>query len=228
MWQPVVLQPVTPRNAALKPTEPMLETYALGWDVKDYHGAKIVSHGGAVLGFQSVVVMIPDRNIGFAVEINSEDGEILLGLTYELLDHYLGLPEAHWPEKFAAYKRDRLAAAAKMLSAPTAQPAKAGPSLPLDRYAGTYADPWYGKIAVARKAGALTIDFTSTPRMTGRLEHWQYDTFITRFDDKAIEPAYVTFGLDADGHVDRVTMKAVNPVVDFSWDYQDLHFTPAG
>jgi CubicO group peptidase (beta-lactamase class C family) len=227
MWQPVVLQPVTPRNAALKPTEPMFETYALGWDVKDYHGVQIVSHGGAVLGFQSVVVMIPDRNIGFAVEINSEDGEILLGLTYELLDHYLGLPNGNWPEKFAAYKRERLAAAAKMLAAPAAQPAKVGPSLPLDRYAGIYADPWYGKIAVARKAGALTIDFTSTPRMTGRLEHWQYDTFITRFDDKAIEPAYVTFGLDADGHVDRVTMKAVNPVVDFSWDYQDLHFTPA-
>ena len=29
--------------------------------------------------------------------------------------------------------------------------------------------------------------------MGGTLEHWQYDTFITRFDDKNIEPAYVTF-----------------------------------
>jgi hypothetical protein len=37
----------------------------------------------------------------------------------------------------------------------------------------------------------------------------------------------VTFSLDADGKVDRVTMKAVNPAVDFSWDYQDLLFTPA-
>ena len=228
MWNPVVIQPNTPRNAALKPTEPMFETYAPGWDVKDYHGAKIVSHGGAVLGFQSVVVMIPDRNIGFAVEINSEDGEVLLGLTYELLDHYLGLPANTWPEKFAAYKRDRIAAAVKMLTAPSAQPAKVGPSLPVDHYAGSYVDPWYGKIVVGKSNGKLTIDFASTPRMTGRLEHWQYDTFVTRFDDKAIEPAYVTFGLDADGHVDRVTMKAVNPLVDFSWDYQDLHFTPAG
>ena len=44
--------------------------------------------------------------------------------------------------------------------------------------------------------------------MGGALEHWQYDTFVTRFDDKTIEPAYVTFALDADGKVERITMKA--------------------
>ena len=47
--------------------------------------------------------------------------------------------------------------------------------------------------------------------MGGTLEHWQYDSFITRFTDKAIEPAYVTFGLDADGKIERITMKAVSP-----------------
>ena len=72
----------------------------------------------------------------------------------------------------------------------------------------------------------MTIDFKSTPRMAGTLEHWQYDSFVTRFADKAIEPAYVTFGIDAAGKVDRVTMKAVSPIADFSYDYHDLLFTP--
>jgi hypothetical protein len=36
----------------------------------------------------------------------------------------------------------------------------------------------------------------------------------------------VTFSLDADGKVDRVTMKPVSPIADFSYDYQDLLFTP--
>jgi hypothetical protein len=75
--------------------------------------------------------------------------------------------------------------------------------------------------------GKLSIDFKSTPRMSGPLEHFQYDSFVTHFTDKSIEPAHVTFGLDADGHVDRVTMKAVSPLADFSYDYQDLLFTPA-
>ncbi len=70
----------------------MFNTYALGWDVRDYRGAKIVWHGGAVFGFLTAVVLIPEKHVGFSIEINSEDGEIIIGLMYELLDHYLGLP----------------------------------------------------------------------------------------------------------------------------------------
>ncbi len=226
MWHPEVLQPVSPLPDSLKATEPLFDTYALGWDIKDYHGVRIVSHGGAVLGYQSIVALIPDRNVGFAIEINSEDGEILRGLMYELLDHYLGRPADHWPEKVAAYKRDRLADAAKAVAATQAAAAKTGPSLPLARYAGTYADPWYGNIEVSPAGKVLTIDFRSTPRMRSRLEHYQYDSFIARFDDKTIEPAYVSFALDAEGHVERITLKPVSPLADFSYDYQDLLFTP--
>ena len=64
--------------------------------------------------------------------------------------------------------------------------------------------------------------------MDGRLTHHQYDTFKTNPSLAWIEPAYITFSLDADGKVDRVTMKAVSPTADFSFDYQDLLFTPAG
>jgi hypothetical protein len=62
--------------------------------------------------------------------------------------------------------------------------------------------------------------------MGGTLEHWQYDSFVTRFDDKALEPAYVTFSLDAGGKVELITMKPVSPIADFSYDYQDLQFRP--
>ncbi|MGB6353420.1 MAG: serine hydrolase [Steroidobacteraceae bacterium] len=227
MWTPVILQPITPRPGVLKPTQPMFNTYALGWDVRDYHGARIVWHGGAVFGFLSAVVLIPEKHVGFAIEINSEDGEIINGLMYELLDHYLGLPMNDWPAKFIAFKHERVAEALKTYRADTAKPAEVGPSLPLARYVGTYTDPWYGNIEITQGKEGLRIDFKSTPRMAGALEHWQYDSFVARFDDKTIEPAYLTFALDADGKVSRITMKAVSPLADFSYDYQDLSFTPA-
>ncbi len=226
MWKPVLPQPIGPLPPEFAVTQPKFRTYALGWDVQDYRGAQLVWHGGAVLGFLSAVVLLPEKNVGFAIEINSEDGAIILGLRDELLDHYLGLPNEKWPEKFIAYAGKKKAEAAKMAQAKSAQPAKVGPSLPLARYAGTYADPWYGNIEIAPNGGGLTIDFKSTPRMSGPLEHWQYDTFITRFTDKTIEPAYVTFALDAEGKIDRITMQAVSPLADFSYDYQDLLFHP--
>jgi hypothetical protein len=79
---------------------------------------------------------------------------------------------------------------------------------------------------VTKGAAGLAIDFLSTPRMAGPLVHWQYDSFVARFTDRTIEPAYVTFAIDADGHVAGVTMKPVSPLADFSFDYQDLAFTP--
>ena len=36
----------------------------------------------------------------------------------------------------------------------------------------------------------------------------------------------MTFSLDAEGAVDRVTMKPLSPIADFSYDYQDLLFRP--
>jgi hypothetical protein len=40
MWRPMIPQPVTPRPEALKLTQALFNSYALGWDVRDYRGAK--------------------------------------------------------------------------------------------------------------------------------------------------------------------------------------------
>lgn len=226
MWQPTVIQPLDKVPQGFEITKPTFQAYALGWEIQDYRGTQIVWHGGAVFGFKTVVVLIPDRSVGFSIELNSEDGELPRGLMYELLDHYLGLKPEPWTERYITYKKQLVAGAVKAMGGVQAKPAGVGPSLPVAKYAGTYTDPWYGDIAVTEGEGGLRIDFKSTPRMAGKLEHWQYDTFVTRFEDKALEPAYVTFNLNADGAVERVTMKAASPIADFSWDYHDLLFTP--
>jgi Domain of unknown function (DUF3471) len=221
-----VLQPISTLPEPLKVTQPNFYTYALGWDVMDYRGAKVVWHSGAVFGFLTVVMLIPERHVAFSIQINSEDGEIIRGLMYELLDHYLALPYTDWLQRFQAEKKRRVTEALTALKAQTASPAAVGPSLPLARYTGTFADPWYGNIEVSQADGKLRIDFKSTPRMAGTLEHWQYDSFVTHLTDKSIEPAYVTFGLGPQGQIERVTMQAVSPLADFSYDYHDLLFTP--
>lgn len=226
MWTPNMPIAVRVMPPELKLTESLFSTYGLGWDIVDYRGARMIWHGGAVFGFKTAVVILPEKKVGFAITINSEDGEIVRGLMYELIDHYLGLPKSDWPKTFRAYVNQRVAEGLKVIKAAAVKPVRVGPSVPLSQLAGTYADPWYGNIDVGATKAGLMIDFKSTPRMGGRLDHWQYDTFVTRFDDKAIEPAYVTFTLDKDGKVERVTMKPESPIVDFSWDYQDLLFMP--
>jgi CubicO group peptidase (beta-lactamase class C family) len=226
MWQPVVPVPVTPLPPALADAKPQFRGYALGWMVQDYRGHKVVQHGGGTQGFRAVVVLIPEKNVGFAIAVNSEDNEFVPGIQYELLDHYLGLPKHDWPAGFKDFFAARNAAGLEAQRKAVAERPSSSPSLPISRYAGEYADPWYGPITITESAGALTIDFRQTPGMTGPLEHWAYDTFVARWPDPLIEPAFVTFALDAAGKPARITMKAYSPVADFSFDYHDLEITP--
>lgn len=228
MWTGIVPTPIRQFPAEFAVTNPYFNLYGLGWDISDYRGAKVVGHDGAVLGSQATIALLPEKNVGIFIAVNSEDGEIVLGLRDELLDYYLGLPGSQWPEKFHNWKLARLKAAAEQVQTAEAKPAAIGPSLPLERYAGEYTDPWYGTIKVSRSGKGLSINFPHSSGMEGPLTHYQFDTFKTNPVLKWVEPAYVTFSIGADGKVDRVTMKPVSPAADFSWDYQDLLFTPRG
>jgi hypothetical protein len=150
-----------------------------------------------------------------------------MGIAYELLDHYLDQPRYDWGAAWQEVVRQRDERAVALLKQQTSTPARVGPSLPLERYAGEFANAWYGEVAIAHRDGRLTLDFKQTPGMSGELKHWQYDTFRVDWRDPLIEPAYVTFALQADGGVDRISMRAISPLADFSFDYQDLDLRPA-
>ena len=226
MWNPVVLKPAQGFPPPLDETEALFNTYALGWDVRDYHGERVIMHGGGVYGSITRIVLLPDRGVGFFLATNSEEAALMTGLEFELLDHYLGVEGRDWPAEFATFLDAYFGDAAEALAAPGAEPADVGPSRPLAAYAGDYSDPWFGTIRVREQSGALAVEFPHWPGISAILEHWQYDTFVTRFNEPSVEPAYVTFALDAEGDVERVTMRAVSPVADFSYDYDDLAFTP--
>jgi CubicO group peptidase (beta-lactamase class C family) len=227
MWTPRVLLPISPSPGPTAAATPQWNAYALGWTERDYRGRKLLMHTGAVFGAQAIVMLVPDRSLGFSVAINCEDGEAALGIAYELLDHYLGEPRYDWGHAWQEVVRQRDERAVALLKQQTSAPARVGPSLPLERYAGEFADAWYGAMAIAHRDGKLAMDFKQTPGMTGELAHWQYDTFRVDWRDPLIEPAYVTFALKPDGSVDRIAMRAVSPLADFSFDYHDLDFRPA-
>src|SRR3546814_18239365 len=96
-----------------------------------------------------MVVLVPDRKVGFAQQMNSEDYPVLRGVMNELLDHYLGLPERDWVAAFGEWNDKRLAGGVAALDAATAgEHGHTTPLVPLARYAGRYADSWYGPIAI--------------------------------------------------------------------------------
>lgn len=202
--------------------------YGLGFGVRDYRGKKIVSHTGGLPGYVSKVVMIPELKLGVAVLTNQESGEAFEILAYRALDHYLNVPAFDWLGAFLKIRArtDSLTAAADLRAA-LSRDSLSRPSLPFASYAMTYTDPWYGDVIVAMESDKLRIRFSKTPSLTGNLEHWQYDTFVARWDDREVRAdAFVTFTLGPDGSVEQAKMKALSASTDFSFDFQDLLLKP--
>lgn len=230
LWN--IVTPIAPGTPApeLAALRANFNGYALGFGVRDYRGRKILQHTGGLPGFVSKVVMVADLKLGIAILTNQESGEAFESIAWRLLDHFLGAPPTDWA---AAYQKLRLRGDSMVAAAERRAGAQrdtaSRPSLPLERYAATYTDDWYGTVTITREGALLTIRFDKTPALVGDLEHWQYDTFIARWRDRELRAdAYVTFALNPDGSIRDVRMQAVSPATDFSFDFQDLLLKPAG
>jgi CubicO group peptidase (beta-lactamase class C family) len=227
MWAQQMVVPVGQAPPELASLQRHFSGYGLGWGLRDYKGRKLVSHGGGVAGYVTRVMLVPEENLGVVILTNAEEDNAFESVLYHILDAYLGGTTMDYIAVFKADDdKDRQDADEKMQKAAQARAADSKPSLPPEKYAGDYSDPWYGKVTIRQENGGLVLNFERTPKGLADLQHWQYDTFKAHWRDRAVEDAFVTFALKPDGAIDHFTMVAVSPLADFSFDYQDLYFTP--
>nr|WP_229474969.1 serine hydrolase [Pseudoduganella lurida] len=228
IWSPVTPMKVGEPKGALAATRANFNFYGLGFNIRDYRGKKLVLHGGALQGFYSRVLMMPEEKLGVAIFTNAENGSAMTALQWRILDHYLGVAPTDWIGVYAAqeqetHRKDQ----EKQGKAKAARAAGSKPSLPREAYDGEYTDPWYGKVVIRHEGRKQVLAFTRTPDLVGELEHFQHDTFIVRWKERNFNAdAYVTFALNADGSIERVKMAAISDETDFSYDFHDLALTP--
>ncbi|MGZ8339530.1 MAG: serine hydrolase [Telluria sp.] len=227
MWTAQTPMKISQPKPALASTKPNFFAYGLGFQLRDYKGRMLAMHGGALQGFYSRVLLVPEEKLGIAILTNAESGGALTSLQYRLLDQYLGVAPNDWIKIIGdmekeAYEKDQ--AAQKKASATRA--GKSKPSLPIASYDGEYQDQWYGLVTIKPVGKKRVMSFAKTPDLTGELEHFQHDTFIVRWKERNFNAdAYVTFSLNPDGSIERMKMAPVSSQTDFSYDFADLSFT---
>ena len=228
LWTPLTILPIGKLPAELSESQAHFSDYAMGEVLRDYRGHLLVFHTGGLQGMVSFVGMLPDLNVGVVVLTNQESFGAFQSIANSVLDHYLHAPAKDWVAALAKVSKQREEAAEKMVQAAVAERnTSSKPSVPLDFYVGRYRDPWYGDVVVEKTGDSLGIRFTHSPKLTGRMEHWQQDTFVARWNDRSLlADAYITFSLNPDGTIDSAKMKAVSPATDFSFDFHDLVLRP--
>jgi CubicO group peptidase (beta-lactamase class C family) len=228
MWTAQTPIKISQPPPALAATRPNFSAYGLGFQLRDYKGMKLAQHGGALQGFYSRVVMVPEAKLGIAILTNAESGGAMTALQYRLLDQYMGAAPSDWIKLIGDVEDEAHAKElARLKGAATTRAAKSQPSLALAAYDGDYQDAWYGKATIKAVGAKHVLSFAKTPDLTGELEHFQHDTFIVRWKERNFNAdAYVTFSLNPDGSIERMKMAPISTETDFSYDFADLTFTP--
>lgn len=228
LWKGVTPMPVANLPQEIKPAQMEYQLYALGFYTYNYRSERAIVHGGKLDGFVSRVFMIPGRNFGITILTNQEEGDAISSIINYVTDYLIKAPQFDWITGYKKLQQTKLAnIKAAERNTVTARNTNSKPSLPLSGYANTYRDAWYGNITIKEDNGRLLINFTHSKGMEGVLEHWQYDTFIARWNNRELKAdAFITFSLNPDGSIDQAKMKAVSPVTDPSYDFHNLLLKP--
>jgi CubicO group peptidase (beta-lactamase class C family) len=228
MWTMNTIKPLNPQLAPLFRTH--FSGYALGWEVSDVFGRKRVAHTGGVIGTVTWVSMIPELNLGILVFTNQESGEAMQSVGNQILDAYLGAPKRDWVDMAVAYAKNQANNAAgieedvaRHLTSATSA------ALPLANYTGQYKDPWRGSATVQMVNNRLILTISRTSALEATLVPYSGHIFVARWVDRSIKAdAFVRFEQGFDRNITGITMEAISPVTDFSFDFQDLHFQKVG
>jgi CubicO group peptidase (beta-lactamase class C family) len=192
---------------ALTLARPLFFSYALGWFVQEYHGHTIWMHTGSIDGMCAIIGLMPDRHLGVYVLENLDHAELRHALMYKVFDLYTASARdsvRDWSADVKTLFAGKRAAAAAAAAAAPKPPAGTHPSLPLDRYAGTYADSTYGTVTVTLANGTLRARFGNWD--IGDLQPASYDGFRSRKTDPLQGITDVTFIPDGAGHISAVQL----------------------
>ncbi|MBL7941828.1 MAG: serine hydrolase, partial [Flavobacteriales bacterium] len=123
--------------------------YGLGWDLMEFGGYKIVSHGGGYDGMISKTMMVPELGLGVVILTNNINN-VPTALSFEILEEFMGMSDNRdWLTMFLGWKtEDEKETAEKMKKEEEARHRNTSPSLPLTDYCGTYRSEMYGDVVV--------------------------------------------------------------------------------
>jgi CubicO group peptidase (beta-lactamase class C family) len=137
MWTAQTPMKISETKPPLAATRHNFAAYGLVFQLLDYRGRKIALHGGALQGFYSRVLMVPEEKLGIAILTNAENSGSMAALQWRLLDQYMNAPATDWigivaADEQAKHKEEL----AKVGKASSARAAKSSPSLAQAAYEG--------------------------------------------------------------------------------------------
>ncbi len=225
MWTPQTIIPVRGETAY----NTHFASYGLGWFLSDAHGYKQCTHTGGLAGIVTQVTLIPEMKLGIIVFTNQQSGAAFNAITNTIKDSYFGIKGRDFVKKYhdgeVAGEANAKAITTKVWNDIEVQQ-KNNIKTDINPFMGTYTDKWFGDVTISMNNGKMWFQSKRSFLLNGEMFPYKGNTFIVKWTDRSMDAdAYVMFDLDSDGKPSGMKMKAISPLTDFSFDFQDLDFT---
>jgi CubicO group peptidase (beta-lactamase class C family) len=216
MWAPQTSQTVSRFSEKLWPST-HFKSYGMGWGLMDYHGKKVISHSGGYDGMISYSAFVPEADLGFVI-LTNKNSSLYYPLAYKIMDAFLSSDEFDWSGYFFDLNQKNEEASIKeSKKLDSLRIVGTHPTLPLDKFCGTYHSEMYGDVVVEMQNGALNLKFMPTPIFHAPLTHWEYNTFSLKFPDVPSLPAgKAAFIIGMGDKVESLKIDVPNPDFDFT------------
>lgn len=177
-------------------------TYGFGWRLKDYAGRKIVLHGGALPGYLSQIVVVPEEKLGIVI-LENDLVPIHDAVANKILDLFLtDKDKDHVQQVLESFEKYKPMLEKQRQMRLGKQIPNTSYSLPLIEYTGMYTDEMYGDAEISFKDGKLILSLLPTKEyFTSSMEHFHCDTFKFDFNFTNVEFGLLTFNFNSDGKI---------------------------
>jgi CubicO group peptidase (beta-lactamase class C family) len=125
--------------------------YCEAWLYQPFRPYPLIWHNGGTSGNKTMLAFMPEAKLGIVV-LSNLITELPEALAFKFFDLYFHNPPRDW-SKLGLEKMKQEEAKEK----PPQRPASPAPPLPLERYAGTFDNPMYGKITITPEQDQLSM-----------------------------------------------------------------------
>ncbi|MGV0925574.1 serine hydrolase [Empedobacter tilapiae] len=224
---------ITPQTLQPNPTTPpynsLFKAYGLGWQLQDMNGKLEVSHTGGLEGIVTQTMFYPQEKLGIVILTNQQSGAAFRAISNTIKDFYLKNPSTDWVKTYDELMKKNVEESDIITDEvwKTVEANQKNKAIKFDSKSviGTYKDNWFGDVVIYEKKGKIIFESKRSPQLTGEMSFYKDNTFAVKWYNRYFHADAFVYAEMKNGKMTGFKMKAISPLTDFSYDFQDLDFT---
>lgn len=182
-------------------------SYGYGYQITDFRGFRILSHGGATDGMNTNYMLMPQLGFGIIIMTNTFNN-FMNAVGYQVIDHLLGATDRDWAEPYyESYNRQYESTKELRDQFESTRITGTAPTHGLQYYAGRYLNDLYDTARIGLEDGKLILTVFDDENLTAELEHWHHNTFRINWNNPAQREEFLQFHMNYEGKIDRLEIR---------------------